>query len=625
MGGKPEMAKDRAVLFDIFKRVEGSLWEGNIESGLPRFLEFANLLFLKLLEERQKDTLWESLKSEQNKIQYLNEVAIPSLQAKYNALDVFTETTITKESVVKKIVAILDKYLLTSFDSDILGDAYEYFLRNNIVSKQNLGQYFTPRPIVKLMAALVSPTNKDTVYDPFCGTGGLLTGAFNHIKERGSNVDRGSTIDFDPSKKEGNTFFGKDVSVSTRVAKMNAILHWRDHSGIEQVENTLSHPLHEQYSIGLTNVPFARDPKNYPYNDLYENGLARKKTDVLCILHLFQSIKKGGRMVAIVPEGFLFGTERADARRFLTDNTDLRLVISLPHDTFLPYTHVKTALVYFDNIRCPDQKNHFWYFDVDSPDSLNTLQSTNFKGASEEELTSLGYAKIPFEKIRQHHENWIGKHYLDNSGAHSLYPLVPLGKLVTFVSTGFSHNTSHLSDDGIPFFTLKSVKKELFPNCETGSRLSTGGRPSTRFLKYETQTNEKNTCVEGDILVALKDKNRESAILGRATIANKKGIFSSDLTKIEINSKDLLLGEYLYYFFKNETYIKEIKKFSAGSIVKSISLENMASIKIPLPPLSIQEEVVKEFNQYEKLIIAQNEAANFFHEKCRERLKSLWA
>jgi type I restriction enzyme M protein len=614
-----EAIKDKGTLFDIFKRVEGYLWEANIESGLPRFLEFANFLFLKLLQERQKEPLWESLKLEPNKLQYLNEVAIPSLQAKYNAQSIFSQTQMVKETVAKKIVTILDKYHLSSFNSDIMGDAYEYFLRNNVVSKQNLGQYFTPRPIVNIMVGLVSPTIDDTVYDPFCGTGGLLVGAFNHIKERETAIDRGptlgreSTIDFDLSKKEGTMFFGKDVSVSTRVAKMNAILHWGDHSGIEQVANTLSHPLHAQYSIGLTNVPFARDPKNYPYNDLYENGLAKKKTDVLSILHLFQSIQKGGRMAAIVPEGFLFGTERAEARRFLTDNADLRLVVSLPHDTFLPYTHVKTALIYLENIRCPDQRNHFWYFDVDGHNSLDTLQCTSFKEASENELTALGYTKIPFEKIRQHHENWIGKHYLESHSAHSLYPLVPLGKLVNFVSTGFSHNTSHLSDDGIPFFTLKSVKKELFPSCET------------RFLKYETQTNEKNTCVEGDILVALKDKNRESAILGRATIANKKGVFSSDLTKIEINAKDLLLGEYLYYFFKNDTYIKEIKKFSAGSIVKSISLENMASIKIPLPPLSVQEEAVREFIQYEKLMVAQNEATRFISEKCQERLKSLWA
>jgi restriction endonuclease S subunit len=133
-----------------------------------------------------------------------------------------------------------------------------------------------------------------------------------------------------------------------------------------------------------------------------------------------------------------------------------------------------------------------------------------------------------------------------------------------------------------------------------------------------------NACLEGDMLVAMKDKNRESPILGRATIANRNGVFSSDLVKVEIGSESLLSSEYLFYVFKNEAYIKEIKKFSAGSIVKSISLQDMSSIKIPLPPLAVQIEMVNDFNRYEKLTLAQNEAANFFHEKCRERLKSLW-
>ncbi len=617
---KPEAIEDKAVLFDrgstfdIFKRVEGCLRQENIEPGLPRFLEFANLLFLKLLEERQQEPLWGSLKAEpSNKIEYLNGIIIPTLQTKYDAKDLFAETQMTKEGTVKKIMAILDKYQLTSFDTDILGDAYEYFLKDNVSSKQNLGQFFTPRHIVKAMVSLVNPTSNDTIYDPFCGTGGLLTGAFNAIKE------------FDLRGEKG-MFFGKDISVSTRVAKMNAILHWGNHSSIEQVDNTLAHPVHEKYSIGLTNVPFARDPKNYPYDELYEKGLAKKKTDVLSILHLFQSIRKGGRMVAIVPEGFLFGTERKAARRFLTDNADLRLVASLPHGAFLPYTNVKTAIIYLENIRCPDRKDHFWYFDVENDgwtldkhrkriegrNDLDVLQGATINETPEGELASLGFIKVPFEKIRQNNENWIGKHYQDGSAARSKHPLVPLGKLVTFISTGFSYKVGQLSDNGVPFFTLKSVKKDFFPHCET------------KYLKYETQTNDKNTCLKGDILVAMKDKNREAPILGRATIANRNGIFSSDLVKVVIGSANLLSSEYLYYVLKNESYIKEIKKFSAGSIVKSISLQDMASIKIPLPPLAAQKEVVKEFNQYEKLILAQNEAANFFHEKCRERLTSLW-
>src|SRR3990167_1975506 len=177
---KPEAIGDKAVLFEMFRRVERGLWQENIEPGLPRFLEFATFLFVKLLEERHKDPLWGYLKAEQNKIPYINGFLIPKLQERYDARDIFAETRITKESLVKKTVAILDNCNLTSFDSDILGDAYEYFLQGS-PSQQSLGQYFTPRHIVKVLVTLVSPTNGDTVYDPFCGTGGLLTGAFNAV------------------------------------------------------------------------------------------------------------------------------------------------------------------------------------------------------------------------------------------------------------------------------------------------------------------------------------------------------------------------------------------------------------------------------------------------------------
>jgi type I restriction enzyme M protein len=628
---KPEAIGDKAVLFDreptfgrkssldrestfkMFRRVERGLWQENIEAGLPRFLEFATFLFVKLLEERQQDPLWGYLKAEQNKILYLNRFLIPTLQERYDAENIFPETRITKESLVKKIIAILDNCHLTTLDSDILGDAYEYFLRSDISSKQSLGQFFTPRHIAKVLVTLVSPTDNDTVYDPFCGTGGLLTGAFNHMEELGLGGGHGM-------------FFGKDASVSACVAKMNAILHWRDSSGIEQVGNTLAHPVHQKYSIGLTNVPFARDPKNYPYGGLYENGLARKKTDVLSILHLFQSIQKGGRMAAIVPEGFLCGVERKEARRFLTDNADLRLVASLPHGTFLPYTNVKTAIICLDNIHCPTRQKHFWYFDVKSDgwmldkqrkkiegrNDLDILQSVNLNRTPEKELTSFGFIKVPFEKIRENQENWIGKHYQDGSTVPSKYPMVALGKLVTFVSTGFSYKMSQLSDDGVPLFTLKAIGKEFFPKCET------------KLLQYEAQINEKSRCIKGDILIAMKDKDTKSPILGRATIANRNGIFSSDLVKVEIGSENLLSSEYLYYCFKGDAYANEIKKFAVGSIVKSITLEQIAAIKIPLPPITVQKALVKELNHYEQLIMAQNEAANLLHEKCRERLKSLW-
>lgn len=609
---KPERS-GRTALFDLFRRASLPLWEAGIEAGLPRFIELANFLFLKLMEERGQGALWESLKAAPQKIGYLNEIALPYCQAEYNAHDVFPLTKITTENAAKKLIGVLDACQLASYGSNILGDAFEFFMKDNHTSKQNFGQFFTPRPLAKVLVGLASPRHGDTVYDPFCGAGGLLVEAFNHIGEQSA----------------GASFFGRDVSVSTRAAKMNAILHWGSHERIEQVDNTLAYPVYGQYSIGLTNVPFARDPKNYPYDNLYENGLARKKTDVMSILHLFQSIKTGGRMAAIVPEGFLVGKERAAARRFLTDNADLRLVVSLPHGTFQPYTSVKAAIIYLDNIRCPQRTGQFWYYDAE--DGLDALQGERFNGASEEELTGLGYTKVPFEEVRQNpalsgvegHGSWIGKHYQDKSYTHSPYPLVSLGELVTFTSTGFSCKAHQLSEagpfdcaqgkpdpgqrDALPLFTLKSVY--------TGQ---------AKFLKEGTPVNEKSRCEEGDMLLAVKDRNKSSTILGRAAIANRRGAFSSDLVKLQINAKDLLSTEYLYYCFQDENYAREIRRFSVGSTFKGINLAHLASIKIPLPPLSVQNQVVEEFNQYERMVKAQAEAANFFHQKCRERLNALW-
>jgi hypothetical protein len=532
------------------------------------------------------------------------------LQAKYDAQSLFARTAITNESVVKKIAAILDNGQLASFESDIMGGAFEYFNRNNALSKQNLGQYFTPYPIVKVMVALAAPTGQDTIYDPFCGGGGLLVGCASHIKGLGG------------CPKE-TMFFGKDASPSARAAKMNAILHWNSHKGIEQVDNTLAHPVQRQYSVGLTNVPFARDPKNYQYDGLYENGLARKKTDVLCILHLFQAIQKGGRLVAIVPEGFLCGTEREDARRFLTDNADLRLVVSLPHGMFA-YTEVKTAIIYFENIHCPTKPDYFWSFDVHNDGGASNnpgkqtggrnaldILCTSFREASEEGMISLGFTKVPFEKIRANHGNWIGN-YSASNGAGSPYPLVPLGKLVTCLPTGFSYKASQLADNGIPLFTLKSVRQGFLSYVET------------KFLKMGVQTQEKNACAKGDILVALKDTHIASVILGRAAMADRQGIFAYDLVKVEVDAEGLLLPEYLYYLFKNETWLKAVKKLAVGSIVKSISLEDFAALQIPLPPIAVQQETVNEFKVYEKMLLSQNETARFFQERYGERVRSLW-
>ena len=76
----------------------------------------------------------------------------------------------------------------------VLNISFEYFLKQATATNNDLGEYFTPRHIVKAIVNLVNPKFKETIYDPFCGTGGFLTEAFNHIKDNTITVDVGNNV-----------------------------------------------------------------------------------------------------------------------------------------------------------------------------------------------------------------------------------------------------------------------------------------------------------------------------------------------------------------------------------------------------------------------------------------------
>jgi type I restriction enzyme M protein len=232
----------------------------------------------------------------------------------------------------------LDPIALTNIDFDVKGEAFEHFLEQTTSTENDLGEYFTPRHIVKFIVNLVDPKFKETVYDPFCGTGGFLTESFKYIKD--------NTIIKTPEDEEllkENTIYGREITLNARIAKMNMILQGDGHSGIEKTDS-LANPVEGLYDIVITNMPFSLPTT---HSNLYQNGLAKNNGDSVCVLHCFNSLKEGGRMALVVPEGFLFRKDSANVREFLLKHSKLQAVISLPQGAFLPYTAVKTDVLYF--------------------------------------------------------------------------------------------------------------------------------------------------------------------------------------------------------------------------------------------------------------------------------------
>lgn len=215
--------------------------------------------------ENANTGIWNSLKSLDNDllINTTNNI-LQDIDRQYGA-SVFTNLQLTNPVAVKEMIKELDKLKLSSIDTDIKGDAFEYFLQQATATNNDLGEYFTPRHITKTIVNLVNPKYGEKIYDPFCGTGGFLTEAFDHIKDNTLIANNSS----EEIKLKHNTIFGREITSNAKLAKMNMILHGDGHSGICQID-TLQNPIESEYDVVITNMPFSQKTS---YSHLYENKL----------------------------------------------------------------------------------------------------------------------------------------------------------------------------------------------------------------------------------------------------------------------------------------------------------------------------------------------------------------
>ena len=245
LGTPTPVIRTKSELMAKFKSANDLLRKEGLREGIERFSEFSNLLFLKLISEIEIDRegrdeprrlakryCWEafSAKPAPDMLDYLNDTVLPRLVGAYNhSGDVFQpRLAIARPETLKSVVDDLSKLSLLDVDSDVKGDAFEYFLKHSVTVGNDLGEYFTPRHIVKLVVDLVDPAYMEQVYDPCCGTGGFLIQAFRHIARKVKWTDETRRV------LENDTIFGREITGTARIAKMNMILAGDGHTHIHQ-------------------------------------------------------------------------------------------------------------------------------------------------------------------------------------------------------------------------------------------------------------------------------------------------------------------------------------------------------------------------------------------------------
>lgn len=259
------------------------------------------------------------------------------------------------------VIEILNKIEKHHFqDTNLLSQVYEEILQAMGSEGGWSGEFYSPRPLIRLMVKIVNPKLGETILDPFVGSGGFLVESFNHIYENSAkDVRAWRTL-------QTKTLYGQEKKpLPFLIGTMNLILHHvlvpnltRTNTFMEDVHNM---PESEKMDVILTNPPFgAEEPKAVQNNYPIQVGA----TEGLALQYVMKRLKNGGRCGIILPEGnILFGGgAMARIREELLTKFNVSAIISLPQGTFSQMgAGVKTNLIFFEKTGATKE---IWYGEV---------------------------------------------------------------------------------------------------------------------------------------------------------------------------------------------------------------------------------------------------------------------
>ena len=248
-----------------------------------------------------------------------------------------------------------------------LSQVYEDLLLKMGEKNSDGGQFFTPREVIRAMVHTVDPKLGQTVYDPCCGTGGLLAIAYEHIARK---LGR-SPLSTDLETLKHDTLFGREKeNLVIPIALANLVLHGIDQPNLWHGNSLTRRATYaalfdgapKQFDVILTNPPFGgKEGKDAQKNFAFETS----STQVLFVQDILAELAPGGTCAIVLDEGMLFRTNESafvETKRKLVDECDLWAIVSLPGGVFSTAgAGVKTNLLFFTKGK---KTERIWYYDL---------------------------------------------------------------------------------------------------------------------------------------------------------------------------------------------------------------------------------------------------------------------
>ena len=465
--------------------------------------------------------------------------------------------------------------------SEKLGDAFEYLL-SVLGSQGDAGQFRTPRHIIDFIVEMIQPKKNERVLDPACGTSGFLISSYKHILRNNTKKNLGDLITPDERNKLVENISGYDISPDmVRLSLVNLYLHNFSNPKIYEYDSLTSEDRwNEYYDVILANPPFMSPKGGIKPHKRF--SIQSNRAEVLFVDYIMEHLTPKGRSGIVVPEGIIFqsGTAYKSLRKSLVEKY-LVGVISLPSGVFQPYSGVKTSILILDKEL--SQKTDKIFFGKVDNDGFDL-------GAQRREIEK-NDLPILTKEVTEYLEGLRKGKVVESEKL----TYVPKEQILGSSDIGLSYDrysTKKIINTSFPIVDIESVY-EILPipkKIKSSDFIPKGKYPiidqSDSFISGFW--NDESDLIRIDTpVIIFGDHSRVFKYIDFDFVAGADGI------KILKPFKNIIDSKYLFFILKNI----DIKNLGYSRHYKELKNK-----QIPLPPIEVQDEIVRELEQYQKII-----------------------
>ena len=517
---------------------------------------------------------------------------------------------------LRAFLKVIDEF---AYDhSERLGDAFEYLL-SVLGSQGDAGQFRTPRHIIDFIVAVIGPKKDETVLDPACGTAGFLISSYKHILKANADDEGNSTLTPDEKGALAANFRGYDISPDmVRLSLVNLYLHGFVEPHIAEYDTLTSEERWNEYDdVILANPPFM-SPKGgiRPHRRF---SVQSKRSEVLFVDYIAEHLTPAGRAGVIVPEGIIFQSQTAhkQLRKLLVEDY-LVAVVSLPAGVFQPYSGVKTSVLILDKALAKRADGIAFFkvandgFDLgaqrreidenDLPkvkeelgEYLGRLRAGEAVDASRVAEQDVQYTTerglvVGKDRVAEGGEyNLSGERYRESGARQSNWPVVSLGEQEIFsIESGGTPKSGveEYWDGGVPWITLVDLPAGDFITEITDTQ---------RTISEKGLRNSAAKMLPANSVVVSSRATIGRIGINRIPLATNQGF-----KNVVIKDINRAIPEYVALALTK--LVPTMQAQASGSTYKEIIKSRFSELRIPLPPLEVQREIVAEIEGYQRVI-----------------------